>query len=241
MTKNFVEHIKETGVRPDRRGYPRRLGKLFPCENPYSPAMWRLAIIRDDIDREVEGTFLPGMPHEDPNWEHAYFLRRISISVLEAKNLIVHDIPKMLEEQPLQKSRHDFVVEKIRTLQTLLAEADELLEPFRQGIGGHVRPNNANPERETTDAYEVRGLRTLAAWPGTLTLDRNTEFGTSYRDFTKLSILFVWPEVTDDDSLKRKLEVFIPKVGAVASALQAMIDGILYAFWLEIGALDPTR
>jgi hypothetical protein len=243
MAKDFVEFAKEQGLRLDRRGYQRTLGRLFPHDNPYSPAMWRLAIIRDDIDRELCGIGLPSESDDDRVWEHGYFLRQLSVSVLEAKSLIDHDVSKMLKDRPLKNTRHEVVVERVAELRTQLAQAEELLRPIRNGLGGHVRPNRANPEKDTgaTESYDVRGLRTHAEWPGTITRNKTSSIGTSYREFTKIAILFVWPEVMDDVSLMKKLAEFTPRVVQTTAMLQAGIDGVLFAFWLEIGAMEPMR
>ena len=55
MGEDSIQRAKRGGLKVNRRGYRRTFGRLFPADNPHSAAMWRLAIIRDDIDFEIEG------------------------------------------------------------------------------------------------------------------------------------------------------------------------------------------
>jgi hypothetical protein len=143
----------------------------------------------------------------------------------------------------LTKSSIESLSEGIAKLQVQLTEAKELLGPIRDGLGGHVRPNNANPDKakEGVESYETRGLRELAEWPGVVTLNTTTPLGTSYRQFTVTALLFTWVDVRDDKALEKKLEEFQPKVMDVTTSLLAAIDGVLYAFWLAIGVIEPIR
>jgi hypothetical protein len=136
MPIDYVALAKHLGLTVDLRSYPRLLDQLFPPENPYSPCMWRLAIIRDDIDWELNNQIVATKRAATTNdfaalWEFGYFLRRLSISVLEAKHVFDRDITRMLK---MQARRH---TERLR-----LYEGGS--EPYEQtqARGGDAQANS---------------------------------------------------------------------------------------------------
>jgi hypothetical protein len=205
--------------------------------------MWRLAVVRDDIDREFDGITTPKTGEVERAWEHAYFMRRLSVSVLEAKSLFDHDISLMLEKDSLRGVDQDYVRGRLRELKTTLDAIEDLLRPVRVALGGHVRPNSANPAKSDAaiESYDVRGLRTYARAEGVVTLNRGAAIGTCYRDFTAFAFYFVWPEATTQAALRAKIEEFVPRVEDAVRQILSAIDGVLYAFWVHVGAMEPGR
>lgn len=236
-------------VKLDIETTPRTLLQLFPYGHERSPLMWRLAIVRDDIAFEFDGAAFAvgdaarsiGSDHGEAMWRIGYFIRRLSVSVLEALNML--DAPGGVMQthqlQAEQYSHREGLHRGLRDLRKKLGEVDKLLKPIRNSIGGHVRPNDANPKKgaDATESIEVQGLRTHWNTPGNLQINRNPPLGTSYRDFTGIALQFAWPEVTEFEHLMTKLTTFFaPLVGATHHLLVA-IDAVLYAFWLDIGAV----
>jgi hypothetical protein len=231
------------------RSPSRLLVQLFPPENVDSPKMWRLAIVRDDIDWECDSmreatarAAINGDP--EAHWQFAYYLRRLSVSMLEAKRIFdagdsgSDGITRKLKLQArLHPHRREFYQAIVR-LTTKLAKVERLLLPIRNSIGAHVRPNDANPDK-ATESYEVRGLRAHGGHRGEIHLNKASAFGTSYREFTRLAPFFCWPEVVDSESLQRKLPEFIQPVVETTRHVIAGIDAVLYAFWLDIRAFPP--
>jgi hypothetical protein len=238
MARSLLEKAREERTL-DRRGYPCTLGQLFPHADPRSPAMWRLAIIRDDLDFEVNGVAIPEEADAAERvWQHSYFLRRLSISILEAKNVFVAEMEPMLNESGglLGGGMREPVV----ALASRLREIEPMIKPLRDALGAHVRPNNANPDK-TSETYDVLGLRAHAKWEGTITLNRVSLIGTTYREFTQAAYLFAWPDVTDDDALVKHAAEFQPMITRATAEVARAIDGVLYAFWMDLKAFTPLR
>jgi hypothetical protein len=238
MARTLLDKAREERTL-DRRGYQSTLGRLFPLADPRSPAMWRLAIIRDDIDFEVNGVAVPEEADDERMWQHGYFLRRLSVSILEAKNVFVGELAPMLKESAGLLG--GVMREPVENLAAELQRIEPMIAPLRDAFGAHVRPNNANPDRKTTEAYDVRGLRTHANWEATVTLNKLTPIGTTYREFTKMAYLFAWPEVVDEATLMKHATELQPLIAKASADVAAAIDGVLYAFWLDLKAIAPLR
>jgi hypothetical protein len=239
MARSLLDKAKEDR-RLDRRGYKSTLGRLFPHKDPRSPAMWRLAIIRDDLDHEVQSMVAPFDTDDDEGpWTHAYYLRRLCVSLLEAKNVLDTEVGPTLKKSrgPLR----DVLRKPIAKLSAGLAKIEPTLRPLRDALGAHVRPNDANPDRSNSESYDVRGLRAHAEWPAKITFNKLTPVGTSYRGFTAISFLFAWPDVTDHESLLERANTFYEPIAVLSSEVAMAIDGVLYAFWLDLKAIAPMR
>jgi hypothetical protein len=221
----------------------RTLVQLFPSDNPDSPTMWRLAIVRDDMgweyDNQMASLSSAGAGDSDSFWEWVYFMRRMSVSVLEAKRIFDGAVTARFKKQARIHNHRKAFYESILEMTRKLDEVVKALAPIRNSIGAHVRPNDANPEKGTTP-FEVRGLETHKASGGVVRLNgRGQMYGSSFRDFTKLSILFAWPEVTDNVGLRAMAATFIKPLAEATSHLLVAIDAVLYTFWLDIGAIPP--
>lgn len=83
----------------------------------------------------------------------------------------------------------------------------------------------------------MTGLLVHGSSEGHLHVNDLNSYGTSYRDFTYLALLFVWPDVTDLPSLMGKLGTFFQPVMQETVHLLAAIDGVLHAFWIDIRSL----
>jgi hypothetical protein len=143
MARRLIERAKQER-RLDRRGYRCTLSRLFPHGDPRSPAMWRLAIIRDDLDHEVQSMVAPSDADDEAPWNHSYYLRRLCISLLEAKSVFDADLGPMLKNAngPLR----EVMRKPIASLSGRLAKSEPMIRNLRNALGAHVRPNDANPE-----------------------------------------------------------------------------------------------
>jgi hypothetical protein len=227
------------GVKLDLISYALKLGDLFPSDDRSSPAMWRLAILRDDIGRELDGLVALDPQDDEQVWEHVYFLRRLPVSILEAKGILEYEVSRTLKQQAPGSKRHSDLHHAIGQVTAKLAALESLLKPVRNAMGAHVRPDSANPTKGSSESYEIRGLRSHAQRSGKITLNRGSGHGTSYRDFTKHSILFAWPEVTDDATFRAKAAEIFPRLIPIGIELVAAIDAVLMLFWLDVGAFGP--
>jgi hypothetical protein len=222
----------------DLRHFTRKLRELFPYDNEYSAALWRLAVVRDDIDRELDGIAIPADADEERVWEHCYFLRRLTVSILEAKSLIDQQVSKMLKYQARRNSGRARMHEAVKALMERLSDAEALLRPMRDAFGGHVQPNAANPDPNTTESYDVRGLRTYAESDVTVTFNTRSTLGTNYRNLTKVAYLHAWPDVVDAATLLARTDEFQAGLRVVRGLLST-IDAVLYAFWIDRDVIEP--
>ena len=222
----------------DLHRYKRALVQLFPHDHPHSGAMWRLAIIRDDLSHELRRCAISRDSDDELGWEHSYYIRRLSVSVLEARSLFQHEIPVVFKELLRAPGNKPWRA-KIKEVTKRLDELAKTLEPFRDALGGHVRPNNANQDKENVESYDVQGLRNLASWTADIVIDKKTGYGSTYRAFTKSSYLFMWPDAVSQEALGPKMLARYERVAGTGIRVLAAIDGLLYAFWVRIGALMP--
>jgi hypothetical protein len=72
--------------------YKAALSRLFPRDDESSHWMLRLAMIRQDLKLEVSQIALSENVTRDDLFRTTYFLRRISISILEAESVMARDL-----------------------------------------------------------------------------------------------------------------------------------------------------
>lgn len=239
MGEDMIRRAKQGGFAINRRSYRRTFGRLFPADNPHSAAMYRLAIIRDDIDFEIEGVTLTGDPDVERFWRHNYFFRRLTRSIDEAKHLFVHDIPLMLDGPPLENVNMEVLREATDKVKSALETLTVQLKPYADAVGGHVRPSSArDKDEETEEIFNTRALAARAQWEGDVDLDRAHGIGSSFRGFTAIAFLFPWPDVNTVEAVAAKLGDPGWKVPESSVELLHAIDAVLFAFWLHVGAVD---
>jgi hypothetical protein len=62
---------------------------------------------------------------------------------------------------------------------------------------------------------------------------------TSYKELSAFAILFAWPELSDDDTLKAAGLQLQQAVVEAARAVNCTIDTVLLLHWIKIGAIKP--
>jgi hypothetical protein len=208
------------GIRTQLVEYERTYGQLFPADHPLSPLMLRLMIIRDDLSFELDGIILRQDDGPDLVWRNTYFMRRISSSVTEAQNVLrQQEFGKYIK----QEWKGTIIDTKVREV---AAEIESLLQLFgdlRNDLGGHVRPGE-------TEA----GLRAHKNWKGVIVRNVASAYRTSYRQFTVIAPLFVWPEVVDLETFAAKHDKLSTAIPRAVGALLNGIDGLLQAFWIDL-------
>ena len=216
------------------RHHRKWLAQLFPSGHPDSPVMWRLAIVRDDLAWELDSVNAATnaaangirADFRDVLWRMNYYVRRLSVSLLEGKSIMDSDIVKRHKKQAQEHAHRDPLYRGLVELTNKLNEFDALVRPIRDALGGHVRPKEA-----------AAGLLVHGSSEGHLHVNDLNAYGTSYREFTYLALLFVWPDVIDFPSLMGKLDTFFQPVMRETVHLLAAIDGVLNAFWIDIRSL----
>lgn len=197
--------------------YKRTYGQLFPAEHPLSPIMLRLMIIRDDLSFEIDGLILKEEDDHERVWRNTYFMRRLSSSIAEAQNVLRQpEFGKFIKA----KWKNTIVDAKVKAVMKEIEAADQLLGPLRNDLGGHVRPAEA-----------LAGLRNHKDWSAVVVRNLASAYRTTYRQFTVVAPLFVWPEVVDQATYAAKHEALATHVPRTVGALVNAIDGLLQAFW----------
>jgi len=196
------DFAKRLGIPIQLAEYERTYGQLFPADNPLSPLMLRLMIIRDDLDFEMNGIMLRDEDGLERVWQNTYFMRRISSSVCEAQNVL-----RQLEFGTFVKEqwKRTVVDVKVKEVTKELGELNDLLGPE---LGGHVRPGEL-----------VVGLRTHKDWKAVIVRNLASSYATTYRRFTMISPMFVWQEVVDQATYAAKHEALASAVPRAVGAL----------------------
>lgn len=174
---------------PDLTRVPHaRLGNMFPHDAPNSRWLYRLAVLHDDLRFELNGLlFNPGVPDIDAAWRVSYFLRKISISIGEARDIWVAHVGAFLKEH------HPASRDQLLKGGELLVQTAEKLRPVRDAVGAHVRPSNAKPKDEkgeaAADTFERNALRDFADWSGPAQMSTRV-LDSTYRGLTMTSTMF---------------------------------------------------
>ncbi len=171
-----------------------RLGDLLPADDPNSQWMFRLWILRDDIDFEVRGLALEPDGAPIRIWDNFYFLRRLAVSISEVRNIwrahVVRNLGtlKLTAEEKAELDRVGEVIE--RTAETLT--------PLRDALGGHVRPSNAvqGPDKAT---FEEALLRKFAHWTGPIAIGADNPRLTNFRGLTAAAL----PAILGQDDVSK--------------------------------------
>lgn len=220
MSKSSRDIAKRLGIPIQLVEYERTYGQLFPADNPLSPLMLRLMIIRDDLSFEMDGLILREDDDLERVWRNTYFMRRISSSIDEARNVLrQREFGKFIKHQ----WKGTVVDARTKVVEEELSDLNDLLGPLRNQLGGHVRPGEV-----------VAGLRAHKDWRAVIVRNAASSYATTYRQFTMISPLFVWPEVIDRATYEAKHEALAIAVPKAVGALLSGIDGLLQAFWIEL-------
>jgi len=215
--------------------YQGSLSTLFPPDEESSPWLVRLAMIRHDLRFEVSQLPLDDDATDDDVFRTTYFLRRMSISVLEAENVLGRDLGQMLKRGRGQIPAH--LANAIEALRAIVTAARPVIEEVRNVIGGHMRTKN-DAEGQPTIAREV--LRTHHGWTLDVAIDEATGRETDMRDVAMATFLFAWPSVTDDASLDAKHGEYKAAMLSAARGVMHLTDALLFAYWSDLG-ITPTK
>jgi len=127
------------------QAFHSKLNEFFPPDHPNTPWLLRLMFIRDDVHFEFKSI------HNDTEgvddiWLRSYFLRRISVSLLEAKNVFSHELRNYLAEQKATKPVDKTLAALTPHFDEAINKVEDLtahLEGLRNAVGAHVRPDYA--------------------------------------------------------------------------------------------------
>ncbi len=118
-------------------------------------------------------------------------------------------------------------------------EAAAVVEPIRNSIGAHLRPQNVTPG--ATPTAEVRVLQNHPNLEGTAHIDLSDFKKTTYRGFTQSALLFAWPGAVEDHELEQKNDELQDAVFKAAPALLHSIDVLLIRHWMNMGVLEAPE
>ena len=202
-----------------------RLADLFPPDNPATPWLIRLMIIRDDLQYEFQSLLLATDASKVDVWLYSYFLRRMSVSFMEARGVLSFEASK--ESKRAQDDLMNSLAPDVRAAVAVLEEASCLMKPLRDAIGAHVRPQNVDPAGKF-----------LHNWKS---LEGEAKFcladfeQSSCRSLTFASAAFAWPDVDSIEKYKlRNIEIRDAIFSSVSKVIWA-IDCLLIRHWWNLG------
>jgi hypothetical protein len=231
--------LEEEPLPPDLP--PTRLGDVLPFDDPNSPWLYRLMLLRDDIDLEVRSLALEASDEPIKAWRTVYFLRRLSVSIDEVNSLWARHIGKIVKKSKLASETK---AELVR-IGKVISETAGKLEVVRNSLGGHVRISNADPDKPRRrprllrrlmklcwwlpdweeDRFERRMLKEFADWTGPMLLDLKNRRRTNFRGITVTSLFFATG--THDLAAAMAWHSNLSVLKACGDILAA-IDGLLY-------------
>lgn len=122
----------------------------------------------------------------------------------------------------------------LRKAITAVEEAAVIVEPIRNSIGAHLRPQNGDP---AGDSVEPRVLSNHKELGGIVRIAFDDPRQSNFRSLTLNSLLFAWPDVDSDDKHEqRHAEMQKALLAAVPKSLTA-IDALLVRHWRNLGVL----
>src|SRR5664279_377598 len=106
-----------------------RLAELFPPENPATPWLIRFMIIRDDLQYEFQNMLGATSEGKIDLWLYSYYLRRICISLWEARGILTTEAGK--ESKRAKDDLGRSLAPDVQAAATVLEDASKLLKPVR--------------------------------------------------------------------------------------------------------------
>lgn len=193
-----------------------RLGDLLPADDPNSPWLFRLWILRDDIDFEVRGLAMEGDAEPIKVWENFYFLRRLAVSICEVRNVWRKEVPTNLAALELATEEHA----EMERVSDIIERTAEALQPLRDALGGHVRLTNAveGPDKPT---FEERCLRNFADWTGPIAIGVDNPRLTTFRGLTSAALPAILGH--DDTSKLQKWHEDLDILSACGNIMAAIV------------------
>jgi hypothetical protein len=236
---NTVKAVDMATIDPTTQEIHAKLNEFFPPDHPNSPWLLRLMLIRDDVHFEWSSIHKEAAG-VDENWRLTYFLRRISISLLEAKNIFCYEFGDYLKKHKAADPR-----KQDATLLALTPHFDEAiaivtdvapqLRGLRDSVGAHLRPEYADTKLRKIERMVLNNHPMLE---GTVKILGPTE-EVSYRALSAFAILFAWPEADDNDKAMARLVNLHGAITKLARLVNYSIDAILLHHWIRLGVVKP--
>lgn len=214
-----------------------RLVDLCPPNHPDAPWLLRLIIIRDDIEFEFGMLWLGDDDGTHEVWRHVYALRRLSVSILEARAALAQDAMKGIkrlvrEGDNVAKALERHVLATIATTDRACAA----LEKLRNELGGHVRPKAASSEGSCGVTRLLANAPNLA---GSVVVGEKDLRLNHFRGLTASAFLMVWPDADSDLKVKEKLTALRDTIVETVPDLLHTIDTLVQRHMLSLGLIQP--
>lgn len=220
------------------RTFEGRLGDFFIPGEERSHWLYRLTIIRDDLQFEMGHLKITAEePDTTDMWHLFYFLRRISVSISDACRVLRHDLPAWVKKCKDALPPDFLKAVKGATQAAEKAVAD--LEVVRDKIGAHVEPEKADqviPGAEVVADMPPppmidRLVKDHPEWRAKVTIGDEHAAGTCLHQLSVTSFFAIWPEVKDTDTMLAKHAEYKAAIIAALRHVVPMIDFLLWMHW----------
>lgn len=200
-----------------------KLIDLFPPQHPDTPWLFPLMVIRDDLNHENEGIWLDEGASDDEAWSTNYHLRRITLSLLEAKHIFTNRLQRVIKKPQDVILKH--VEERVRSVVKELEDVESFIEAIRHAVSGHM--NMQDVPGVIAEAPKLAGDIAVSCSDDTSR--------TSFRRLTSSSLLFAWPDATTDQAVEAKHVELRAIVSRTAKSVMQIIDLMLVRHWHSLG------
>lgn len=198
--------------------FTKSLSRIFPPDDPDSPWLIRLAILRDDFSYELSQIGLKPDDPPDAVWRCSYMLRKVGITIGEISDIFCDQIARRVPD--LEAKYGAPVGDRLTKAIAAVRAADEYLKPLRDSLGAHMEPKFSNKRKDdpTRTVIEAHGDSEFH-----LVLDLHNGKITSMREFTAAAFLFAWPDVKTLEDFARKHDELSDKLfGCMAPAIHTI-------------------
>jgi hypothetical protein len=115
---------------------------------------------------------------------------------------------------------------------TALEKASLILEPLRNAVGAHLRPQSVDPKG---GGVEARVIRNCSWLEGEASISLADFHQTTYRALTINSLTFAWPDLsTHEEHIQRHLDMRDTLLSCVSNVINS-IDHLLIRHWWSLG------
>lgn len=209
--------------------------------------MFRLAVLRDDLDYEVRKLGL--RPHSGTTevWRSAKALRHIAVIISEARNIYRGKIDHWLPGSDLDEDAKHMLKEWGHAIDAALT----VVKPLRNAFGGHINPEDPAKGQEEKQTHFGRMVRALGRVPVSAVLGLGASGErkhTQMHSITAEYFIFLWPQILDarpgedppshDEVSRRYWEKHQEFHTALRTCLPKIVntaDALLHYFWSSLG------
>ena len=218
--------------------------ELIGGDPEYSETLLRLAILRDDFVFELKELHETPDDAVDTLWLSTYFLRRVSSTVSEFRNVFLTELKSFMEKDDIPSELNNMYLEARSSLE----QAADAVKKFRSVVGVHIRPEHGLKEKlSTTPEGLIPENSTLTSHVLKRNRSRNARiilsnkpFHGSLRGISNLALFVAWPEIDSQQKFEEKVTEFDELIRPCWDAI-SVVDHLFLYLWQDKSEVREFR